>query len=132
MPRRSDSRRRSRSGRSPSRGSPSRSPRRRSRSRSPEKPERGDGLGIAEVVDGAPRPSTGEPTWRTEILMPQGSGGYNYAGKVRTMCIRGPTRVDKEQAKRDAERLQKAADGGDAKTVKAAANEMLRGGDRVP
>jgi len=87
--------------------------------------------GKAEVVDGKPRNSTGEPTWRAEIYMPQASG-YNYAGKIRTMCIRGPHRVDKEQARRDAEVLEKAAINGDTKEVKAAANEMIRGGGHVP
>mmetsp|Transcript_73535 Transcript_73535/g.137405 ORF Transcript_73535/g.137405 Transcript_73535/m.137405 type:complete len:146 (-) Transcript_73535:138-575(-) len=84
-------------------------------------------LGKAEVVDGKPRASTGEPTWRAEILMPQ-SSGYNYQGKVRTMCIRGPHRVDREQAVRDAEQLEKAAESGDTKAVKGIANDMIRSG----
>jgi len=87
--------------------------------------------GKAEVVESKPRQSTGEPTYRAEILVPQ-SQGYNYAGKVRTMCIRGPSRVDKEQAHRDAERLEKAAESGDAKKVKAEANQMVRNGNYVP
>ena len=78
-------------------------------------------------MEGKPRQSTGEQTWRAEILMPQGSG-YNYPGKVRTMCIRGPHRVDREQAYKDAERLEKAAEGGDTKAVKLVANDMIRGG----
>lgn len=88
-------------------------------------------VGKAEVVEGKPRASTGERTWRAEVLMPQGSG-YNYPGKVRTMCIRGPHRVDKEQAHVDAEKLQKAAETGDTKAVKAVANDMIRGGGHIP
>ncbi|CAE7559905.1 unnamed protein product [Symbiodinium natans] len=147
--RRSPPRRRSPS---PRRRSPQRSPH-RSRSRSPRSPARkspvkvtpapsgggggggempGD-IGKAEVVAGKPRPSTGEQTWRAEIMMPQvglgdKSGAYNYGGKVRTMCIRGPHRVDKQQAEEDAIKLEDAAKDGDTRKVKAIANDMVRGG----
>mmetsp|Transcript_133094 Transcript_133094/g.188029 ORF Transcript_133094/g.188029 Transcript_133094/m.188029 type:complete len:178 (-) Transcript_133094:83-616(-) len=157
--RRSPPRRRSPSPRrrSPRRSPPPRSPARRSRSRSPRcarSPARkspvkapapggtagggaggempGD-IGKAEVVAGKPRPSTGEQTWRAEIMMPQvglgdKSGAYNYGGKVRTMCIRGPHRVDKQQAEDDAVKLEEAARDGDTRKVKAIANDMVRGG----
>lgn len=87
--------------------------------------------GKAEVVESKPRQSTGEMTYRAEILMPQG-GGYNYSGKVRTMCIRGPSRVDRGQAQADADKLENAALGGDAKEVKAVAATMIRNGNHVP
>lgn len=95
-----------------------------------------DDVGKAEVVAGKPRPSTGEPTWRAEIMMPQvglteRTGGNSYGGKVRTMCIRGPHRVDKSQAEEDAEKLGAAAKDGDTRAVKAIANDMVRHG-RVP
>jgi len=48
------------------------------------------------------------------------------------MTIRGPSRVNKEQAHIDAGKLEKAADGGDAKSVKDVANEMVRNGNHVP
>lgn len=84
-------------------------------------------VGKSEVVDGKARESTGEPTWRAEILMPHGTG-VNYAGKLRTMCIRGPPRLDKEQAYKDGDALDRVAESGDTKKVKQTANDMLRGG----
>mmetsp|Transcript_119882 Transcript_119882/g.219556 ORF Transcript_119882/g.219556 Transcript_119882/m.219556 type:complete len:166 (-) Transcript_119882:26-523(-) len=140
--RRSSSRRRSRSRsrrRSPSRRRSLSPPRRRSppRQRSPPASRPTDAAappgsgpaqtGKAEVVSGKPRQSTGEPTWRAEILMPQGAGA-NFTGRVRTMCIRGPHRVDKEQAVRDAEQFDEAAAGGDTKKVKDVANGLIRSG----
>merc|ERR1712137_1153337 len=82
-------------------------------------------VGKAIVVDGKPRNSTKEPTWRVEILMPQ-SSGLNHSGKLRTMCIRGPQRLRREQAEEDAAKLEKLAEGGETRAVKDAANEMVR------
>lgn len=62
--------------------------------------------------------------------MPRESG-TNVDGRVRTMCIRGPHRVDKNQAYRDADKLQSAAENGDTKAVKNAANDMIKSGERL-
>mmetsp|Transcript_71999 Transcript_71999/g.185715 ORF Transcript_71999/g.185715 Transcript_71999/m.185715 type:complete len:229 (+) Transcript_71999:132-818(+) len=87
--------------------------------------------GKAEVVESKTRQSTGERTYRAEILMPQGEG-FGPAGRVRTMCIRGPSRVDREKAEDDAQELTKAAQGGDFKQVKVVAGCMIHNGTRVP
>lgn len=42
------------------------------------------------------------------------------------MAVRGPCRVDREQAEADAERLQRASEEG-VKAVRQAAGEMKRG-----
>ncbi|CAJ1340120.1 unnamed protein product [Effrenium voratum] len=44
------------------------------------------------------------------------------------MCIRGPHRVDKQQAEEDAEKLEEGARNGDTRSVKAIANDMVRHG----
>mmetsp|Transcript_83832 Transcript_83832/g.264649 ORF Transcript_83832/g.264649 Transcript_83832/m.264649 type:complete len:140 (-) Transcript_83832:287-706(-) len=118
----------------PRRGSrPSRS---RSRSRrSPPEDRRGsrgvddagpgEGALKAEVVESEARQSTGEQTYRAEIQMPK-MMRYNYDGKARTMAVRGPLRVDKEQAKRDAAELEREAAKGDTSSVKALARSMIR------
>eukprot|EP00929_Paragymnodinium_shiwhaense_P050047 TRINITY_DN25229_c0_g1_i1.p1 TRINITY_DN25229_c0_g1~~TRINITY_DN25229_c0_g1_i1.p1 ORF type:complete len:196 (-),score=25.18 TRINITY_DN25229_c0_g1_i1:63-650(-) len=144
--RRSPSRRRSPPRREPSprrRDSPPRRrespPPRRSRSRSrpapadTKPPPAGGDIEVAKavVVDGKPRASTGEATWRAEIFMPQSKGVANYGGKMRTMCIRGPHRTVRDQAYSDADKLQKAAETGETKAVKDVANEMARGGSHV-
>uniref|UniRef100_A0A7S2BDQ1 Uncharacterized protein n=1 Tax=Alexandrium andersonii TaxID=327968 RepID=A0A7S2BDQ1_9DINO len=128
--------------RSPSRRSPPRR-RARSRSRSPRRdsPEdrRGsgpppeadsgapppEGAPKAEVVESEARQSTGEKTYRAEIQMPK-MMRYNYDGKARTMSVRGPLRVDREQAKRDAEELEREAAKGDTSSVKALARRMIQ------
>mmetsp|Transcript_4518 Transcript_4518/g.9933 ORF Transcript_4518/g.9933 Transcript_4518/m.9933 type:complete len:160 (-) Transcript_4518:13-492(-) len=136
--RRSPSRRRSRSRRRspPRRRSPSGSrsaPRRKSPAQqsSPPRADAGAGGGVseggapkAEVVESKARQSTGEPTWRAEILVAKETK-YNYDGKARTMCIRGPLRVHKDQAYKDADALDEAAGTGDISKVKAIAREML-------
>merc|ERR1712039_896109 len=78
-----------------------------------ERPE----IGKAVVVDGKPRNSTKEPTWRVEILMPQ-SSGLNHSGRQRSMCIRGPQRLSRAQAEEDAAKLEKLAEGGETRAVK--------------
>jgi len=60
------------------------------------------------VVQGENRRSSGEETWHAEILMPQGRGNF-IPDRVRTMCIRGPHRVDKQQAFDDARKFDAAA-----------------------
>mmetsp|Transcript_18893 Transcript_18893/g.34155 ORF Transcript_18893/g.34155 Transcript_18893/m.34155 type:complete len:164 (+) Transcript_18893:31-522(+) len=137
--RRSPSRRRSRSRRRssppPRRRSPSKSrspPRRKSPARQSSPPPADGGAGgggeggapKAEVVESKARQSTGEPTWRAEILVAKETK-YNYDGKARTMCIRGPLRVHKDQAYKDADALEQAAGTGDISKVKALAREML-------
>mmetsp|Transcript_34616 Transcript_34616/g.103452 ORF Transcript_34616/g.103452 Transcript_34616/m.103452 type:complete len:140 (-) Transcript_34616:180-599(-) len=113
---------------------PSRS-RSRSRRRSPPGDRResrgadgagpGEGGPRAEVVESEARQSTGEQTYRAEIHMPK-MMRYNYDGKSRTMAVRGPPRVDREQAKRDAAELEREAAKGDTSSVKALARSMLR------
>mmetsp|Transcript_113454 Transcript_113454/g.321362 ORF Transcript_113454/g.321362 Transcript_113454/m.321362 type:complete len:191 (+) Transcript_113454:96-668(+) len=100
----------------------------RSPAHAPEAPESGGPAaetGRAEVVESKARQSTGELTYRAEILMPK-CMRFNYDGKARTMCIRGPVRVDRDQAHRDAEELEKSAAGGDTSKVKAVARQMLQ------
>ncbi|CAE7208804.1 unnamed protein product [Symbiodinium microadriaticum] len=79
------------------------------------------------VVESKARQSTGERTWRAEIQVPKSGAVHNHDGKTRTMCIRGPLRVDRDQAYRDADDLQKCAQDnpGDTSKVKAMARDML-------
>lgn len=78
------------------------------------------------VVESKARQSTGERTWRAEISVPK-ANDYQFGGKSRTMCIRGPLRVDKEQAYKDKDRLEQCAKEhpGDISKVKGMAREML-------
>mmetsp|Transcript_27617 Transcript_27617/g.72938 ORF Transcript_27617/g.72938 Transcript_27617/m.72938 type:complete len:98 (+) Transcript_27617:126-419(+) len=82
-------------------------------------------MNVAIVCKGIPLHS-GEATWQAEIYVPQiGGGMMNHAGKVRTMCIRGPSRVSEEQAERDAKILNDAVPDG-PKGVRQVANQMQR------
>jgi len=77
------------------------------------------------VVEGVPQ-HNGEPTWKAEIYVPQGGNQQmNHSGRLRTMCIRGPSRVSQEQAERDAKILNEAAPDG-PKAVRTVANQMQR------
>merc|ERR1719367_509143 len=151
--RRSSSRRRSRSNRRP-RESKRRSPstrdkdRSRSRRRSPSPPLRNGSRGDnaeskeppkekdaietckAEVAEAGKRHS-GDQLYQAEIYMSLGPGaggslGPGTGGRQRTMCIRGPCRVDRVQAQDDAEKLEHASKNG-IKAVREAAAIMKRG-----
>jgi len=82
-------------------------------------------VGVATIVEGVPLHS-GDPTWQAEIYVPQGMGAnLNHSGRVRTMCIRGPSRASKDQALRDAKQLEVGAAEG-PKAVRTIANQMQR------
>lgn len=69
----------------------------------------------------------GDPTWQAELYVPQGGAqALNHAGRLRTMCIRGPSRADKDQAERDAKLLQDAAMSGGPQKARTVANQMQR------
>mmetsp|Transcript_111183 Transcript_111183/g.346526 ORF Transcript_111183/g.346526 Transcript_111183/m.346526 type:complete len:145 (-) Transcript_111183:58-492(-) len=110
--------------RSPPRGS---SPGRRGSQQPPDADDAPPAAGApkAEVVESEARQSTGERTYRAEIQMPK-LMRYNYDGKTRTMAVRGPLRVDRDQAKRDAEDLEREAAKGDTSSVKAMARAMIK------
>jgi len=60
--------------------------------------------------------------------VPQTGAGammMNNTGRVRTMCIRGPSRVDEDQAENDAKILNDAVPDG-PKGVRQVANQMQR------
>lgn len=65
-------------------------------------------FGIAQVVEGN-RLSTGECTFRAEITTSFPGETVTFNGRARTMCVRGPTRIDRDQAQRDAELFTDAA-----------------------
>lgn len=70
--------------------------------------------------------NTGDPTWQAEIYVPQGgSQTMNHSGRLRTMCIRGPTRASQAQAVKDAQVLNAAVPEG-AQKVRQIANQMQR------
>lgn len=80
-------------------------------------------VNVAVVQEGVPLHS-GEPTWQAEIYVPQGGSlALNHSGRVRTMCIRGPSRSSHEQAEVDAKRLNEAALDG-PRAVRTIANQM--------
>lgn len=88
-------------------------------------PPAGHEVNVAIVNEGVPLHS-GEPTWQAEIYVPQGGSlAMNHSGRVRTMCIRGPSRASQEQAERDAKKLNDAAPQG-PRQVRAIANQMQR------
>mmetsp|Transcript_2706 Transcript_2706/g.6143 ORF Transcript_2706/g.6143 Transcript_2706/m.6143 type:complete len:159 (-) Transcript_2706:201-677(-) len=117
-PRRSKSRQRSPQGRA---ASPSRS---RSEDRK-TRPVITPGGGIesveAKVVDARTRHS-GEPTFQAEVYLGLDAAA---AGRQRTMCIRGPCRVDRGQAQEDADKMEEAAKDG-IKAVREMAAKMKR------
>jgi len=87
--------------------------------------ESGNGeINRGQVVDGVPL-NNGDPTWQAEILVPPPGGGLNHSGKMRTMCIRGPSRIAYDQAQRDARMFDDVAAEG-PKAVRACANQMQR------
>mmetsp|Transcript_119818 Transcript_119818/g.284698 ORF Transcript_119818/g.284698 Transcript_119818/m.284698 type:complete len:160 (+) Transcript_119818:27-506(+) len=118
-PRRSASRQRSPRGRA---ASPSRS---RSAEDRKTRPVITPGGGIesveAKVVDARTRHS-GEPTFQAEVYLGLDAAA---AGRQRTMCIRGPCRVDRGQAQEDADKMEEAAKDG-IKAVREMAAKMKR------
>lgn len=66
-----------------------------------------------------------EPTWQAHIMVPQITGGMNYAGRLRTFTVRCPVRLAEDQALEDAKRLEAAAPDG-PQAVRAIANELQR------
>merc|ERR1711963_1270399 len=82
-------------------------------------------LNKAQVVNGTPL-NSGDATYQAEILVQPPGGGTNHVGRMRTMCVRGPSRPSYDQAKEDADALNKAAVDGDAKAVRALANELQK------
>jgi len=79
------------------------------------------------VVEAGKRHS-GDKLYQAEIYLAMGgdrggSLGPNSGGRPRTMCIRGPGRVDKQQAQDDADKLEKASQEG-IKAVREAARVM--------
>jgi len=74
---------------------------------------------------------SGDQLFQAEIYLSMGAGaggalGPGTGGKERTMCIRGPGRVDREQAQDDADKLERAAKDG-VKAVREAAKVMKNG-----
>lgn len=78
----------------------------------------------AEVVESNTR-HNGDVTYQAEILLTLASQSMGTAGRPRTMCVRGPFRPDKEQARTDSDDLEKAAKDG----VKAV-RDLARGLNR--
>lgn len=76
------------------------------------------------MVEGIPL-NTGEPTWQAEIHVPPPGGGTNHAGRLRLMCIRGPSRTLKDQALSDSNIMEKAAADGH-RAVRQVANQLQR------
>lgn len=58
-------------------------------------------------------------------MVPQITGGTNYAGRLRTFTVRCPVRLAEDQALEDAKRLEAAAPDG-PQAVRAIANELQR------
>jgi len=77
------------------------------------------------IIEKATPLHKGDETWQAAIYVPQGGTlPLNHMGRVRTMCIRGPPRVSKEQAGLDAKELNEAVPGG-PRAVRNAANQMV-------
>lgn len=65
----------------------------------------------------------GDTTWRAELIVLRDSNwSWRAGGKQSTITIRGPSRLEQDQAHRDGESLLKAAENGDTK----AARELQR------
>lgn len=82
-----------------------------------------------KIDEGVPR-SSGEKTYRAEIYLPRVGGtrpGLPATAdtKQRTVCIRGPSRPDKQAAEEDARRLLEAAgEHGDVNKVRDVQKQM--------
>lgn len=78
----------------------------------------------AQLLQGVSQKNN-EPTWQAHILVPQVTGGINYAGRIRTFTVRCPVRLSEDQALQDAKQLEEAAPNG-PQAVRAVANELQR------
>lgn len=78
----------------------------------------------AQILQGLSQKNN-EPTWQAHIMVPQITGGTNYAGRLRTFTVRCPVRLAEDQALEDAKRLEAAAPDG-PQAVRAVANELQR------
>lgn len=78
----------------------------------------------ARVVEGTPM-NSGQQTYQAEIFVAPPGGGMNHSGRMRTMCIRGPSRISQDAAESDAKELEAAVDSG-SKAVRQVANSLQR------
>lgn len=64
---------------------------------------------MTEIVDGVPRVN-GDLTYQAQIYVPRDRGVHvlGPGQKPPTVCIRGPSRVDRGDAEEDGEKLLKA------------------------
>lgn len=73
-------------------------------------------------MDGIKR-SSGEPTWRAEVIVPR-EGGSGNLGKRGTTAIRGPNRVDKDQARDDIDKMVEAFKTGGSNAIRKCQREL--------
>lgn len=61
-----------------------------------------------EIVEGAPK-MNGDPTYQAQIYVPRDRGVHVLTAgqKPPTVCIRGPSRLDRSDAESDGEKLLK-------------------------
>lgn len=96
----------------------------------PESLKDGDDEITIEITDGVTR-VTGDVTYQVQMYVPREGGAQKLRDgqKPQTVCIRGPSRVDKTTAEEDAQRLKKAfLEGGIQKVRKVRAALTGRGG----
>lgn len=60
-----------------------------------------------EVVKGVPR-TNGDATWQAQVYVPRPGAHHNPGGKVATLCVRGPSRADENDAIQDTKKLVEA------------------------
>merc|ERR1712186_187589 len=65
------------------------------------------GEATTEVVDGVPRVN-GDLTWQAQIYVPRSGVTHRPGQKPVTLCIRGPSRANKQDAESDGEKLLQA------------------------
>jgi len=91
--------------------------------------EQGCNVEAVRVIPGHPLHNL-EATWQAEITVPAEHGGVRcfglHDGRQRTMCIRGPTRHQREHAEADCVELEAAAIDGGPKAVRACQGRLQR------
>mmetsp|Transcript_72740 Transcript_72740/g.168583 ORF Transcript_72740/g.168583 Transcript_72740/m.168583 type:complete len:302 (-) Transcript_72740:232-1137(-) len=120
----------SRRARSPSQGEPSRTPGEGDQYRSESFKDSDDNEITIEIADGVTR-VTGDVTYQVQMHIPRQGGAQRLreGQKPPTVCIRGPSRVDRSTAEDDAHKLKSAfLEGGIQKVRKVRAALTGRGG----
>jgi len=84
-------------------------------------------VGKYEIEDGAVK-ANGSKTWRALIHCPRPQRGERAAMDLPqgTICIRGPSRLTKQEADSDGEQLERVAASGDMRALRDLQQKLTR------